>query len=76
MPFGLQMLGSVRGDEGLLASAKALETLFASDPEMKRPCPDVANLAQSDIDLKSIVTHPPILDSSAQFETISVGTAV
>lgn len=76
MPFGLQMLGSVRGDEAMLASAKALETLFASDPEMERPCPDMANLAQSDIDLKSIVTHPPVLDNSAQFETISVGTAV
>ena len=76
MPFGLQMLGPVQGDEAMLASAKALEMLFASDPDMERPCPDLANLAQSDIDLKSIVTHPPIIGSTGQVDATSIGTAV
>ena len=66
MPFGLQMLGPVRGDEGLLAAAKAVETLFAALPRQRglwlicKPCP------HSEVDLRSIVTHPPDLSDSAQ----------
>ncbi len=59
MPFGLQMLGPVRGDEGLLAVAKAIETLFAADPETARPRPDLARLKPVEPGLRSIVTHPP-----------------
>ena len=51
MPFGLQVLGAVRSDEALLATAKSLETLFAGNPDMARPCPDMTSLTPSDIDL-------------------------
>jgi hypothetical protein len=43
---------------------------------MERPCPDLANLAQSDIDLKSIVTHPPTIGSTGQVDAAHIGTAV
>ena len=76
MPFGLQMLGPVRGDEAILAAAKAVEAFFAADPETARPCPDAAGLAPSAIDLRSIVTHPPVLNSAGQSETAAMGTAV
>ncbi|UYV39209.1 amidase [Rhodobacteraceae bacterium D3-12] len=75
MPFGLQMLGPVRGDETLLAASKAIETFFAADPETARPRPDMAGLAPSDIDLRSIVTHPPILGAGGS-GTASMRTAV
>ena len=76
MPFGLQMLGPVRGDEGLLEVAKAMETLFAGTPETARPIPELASLAPSDVDLRSIVTHPPILRNAERSETPSIRTAV
>lgn len=59
MPFGLQMLGPIHGDVGLLATAKAVETLFAGSAETARPVADMAGLAPATLDLKSIVTHPP-----------------
>ena len=61
MPFGLQMLGPIGGDAALLAAAKALEALLAARPETARPRPDLDNIAHSTIDLRSIVTHPPLL---------------
>jgi Asp-tRNA(Asn)/Glu-tRNA(Gln) amidotransferase A subunit family amidase len=76
MPFGLQMLGPVRGDERLLAAAKAMETLFARSPETARPRPDLANFTPSSVDLRSIVTHPPILNTAERSETSSLRTAV
>lgn len=76
MPFGLQMLGPVRGDEATLAAAKAVETFFAADPETARPCPDMEGLAPSDLDLRSIVTHPPILNFAGQPKTAAMRTAV
>lgn len=76
MPFGLQMLGAVRGDEAMLAAAKSLETLFSQDPDMARPRPDMASLAPSATDLRSIVTHPPILHSPARSEPTPIETAV
>ena len=60
MPFGMQMLGAVRGDEALLAIARAFETLFAQSETTARPRPDLAATAPSRIDLRSIVTHPPL----------------
>ncbi|SEE69114.1 Asp-tRNAAsn/Glu-tRNAGln amidotransferase A subunit [Burkholderia sp. WP9] len=63
MPFGLQMIGTFRGDLALLDAARAFETLFASSDETRRPIPDAAKLRTTDVDLKSIVTHPPILDA-------------
>ncbi len=57
MPFGLQMLGSVRGDENLLAVAKSIETHFGKVPETARPI--LTNIDVSQPGLRSIVTHPP-----------------
>ncbi|AJY04343.1 amidase family protein [Burkholderia sp. SIMBA_043] len=65
MPFGLQMIGAFRGDLALLDAARAFETLFESSDEMRRPIPDVAKLRASDVDLRSIVTHPPVLDAAS-----------
>ncbi|WP_395065131.1 amidase [Paraburkholderia silvatlantica] len=63
MPFGLQMIGAFRGDLALLDAALAFETFFESSDETRRPIPDAARLRASDVDLKSIVTHPPVLDA-------------
>lgn len=76
MPFGLQVLGPVRGDEGLLAAAKALESLFAGAPETARPVPDLAKVAPSATDLRSIVTHPPILTNAEASLAHAMRTAV
>ncbi|TNJ47770.1 amidase [Phaeobacter sp. B1627] len=76
LPFGLQMLGPVRGDEGMLAAATAVERFFAADPDTARPRPDLAALAPPDIDLRSIVTHPPILNSVGRSEPTAMRTAV
>ncbi len=59
MPFGLQLLGHGSGDAALLRVGKALETFFESDPETRRPRPDLDALSPSAVPLKSIVTHPP-----------------
>lgn len=64
MPFGLQLVGRLRGDAALLGAAGALERLFASDPLLARPRPDVAALRVPRPELKSIVTHPPLLDAA------------
>ncbi|MEP3332319.1 amidase [Sedimentitalea sp.] len=76
MPFGLQVLGAVRSDEALLAAAKSLETFFAEYPDMARPCPDMTSLTPSGKDLRSIVSHPPIMDRDVQSKTAPLGTAV
>ncbi len=76
MPFGLQMLGPNRGDDGLLGAAKAFEALFASHPETARPVADMVNLVPSAVDLRSIVTHPPILNSNLDADTPTIRTAV
>jgi amidase len=61
MPFGLQMIGRFRGDRDLLDIAEAMEHAFAAIPGLGRPRPDLAKLAKPTPELKSIVTHPPIL---------------
>ena len=61
MPFGLQVIGRFRGDCDLLDAAEAMEHAFAGSPGLGRPRPDLAKLAKSTVDLKSIATHPPIL---------------
>lgn len=76
MPFGLQMLGRVRGDEGLLTAAKAVETLFAGSSETARPVADMEALAASQVDLRSIVTHPPDLTVAGDLNTRALRTAV
>ena len=42
MPFGFQVVGPRRSDAFLLRVAKALEDVFASDPELARPIPGIA----------------------------------
>ena len=44
MPFGLQIVGPRGGDAFVLGVAAALEEAFASDPELRRPVPDLAAL--------------------------------
>ncbi|MGH1416995.1 MAG: amidase [Pelagimonas sp.] len=76
MPFGLQMLGPVRGDEDLLAAAKAVETLFAGSAETARPLADIETLAPSTVDLRSIVTHPPDEMAKSDSSRSALRTAV
>lgn len=76
MPFGLQVLGQVRGDAKLLAAAKAIETLLAQDPETARPRPDLSKLISPPVDLRAMVTHPPFHEASPHVPAASVGTAV
>ncbi|WP_417712619.1 amidase [Roseibium aggregatum] len=76
MPFGLQMLGALGQDERLLASAKAIETLFARSPATARPRPDLTKLRASTVDLRSIVTHPPVMGNATQPDLLSMKTAV
>jgi amidase len=59
MPFGLQLVGPLRGDARLLAVAAALERAFEADPSLRRPRPDLAPLRAPRPELRSIVTHPP-----------------
>jgi len=34
-------------------------------PELRRPKPDLRALSKTQVDLRAIVTHPPVLDASA-----------
>lgn len=61
MPFGLHVTGRFRGDRDLLDAAEAMEQAFSTVPGLGRPRPDLGKLAKPTPDLKSIVTHPPIL---------------
>jgi amidase len=64
MPFGLQVTGRFRGDGLLLNCAAALEQAFAEIPALARPRPDISRLsATRSPELKSIITHPPVLVS-------------
>ncbi|NRF65444.1 amidase [Aquincola sp. S2] len=61
MPFGLQLIGRLRGDAALLSAARALEQAFAASPTWCRPRPDLDALRTGRPELKSIVTHPPLV---------------
>ena len=76
MPFGLQILGPVRGDDELLGAAKAIEKFFAASTEFSRPRPDLKNIAPSEVDLRSIVTHPPAPNDTLRSNKPSIRTAV
>ena len=65
MPFGLQMIGPLHRDGRLLAMAAAVEQLGQSRSEFARPRPDFSQLQKPRPELKSIVTHPPVLDGVA-----------
>src|SRR4029077_20085440 len=60
MPFGLQITGRFRGDRDLLDAGEAMEQAFARIPGLQRPRPDLDKLAKPSVDLRSIVTHPPL----------------
>ncbi|WP_299814370.1 amidase [uncultured Roseibium sp.] len=76
MPFGLQILGAVREDEKLLASARAFETLFGQSVETARPRLDLKKLNPPTVDPRSIVTHPPIMGDVTRQDPSSMQTAV
>jgi Asp-tRNA(Asn)/Glu-tRNA(Gln) amidotransferase A subunit family amidase len=63
MPFGLQLIGELRQDAKLLAMSHALEMALAVNPSTTRPKPDTALLRQSKVNLKDIVTHPPVFNA-------------
>ena len=65
MPFGLKLIGPLRGDARLLALAGALEHAFATDPALRRPRPDLQRLRTPHPELRSIVTHPPSIEHAA-----------
>lgn len=65
MPFGLQMIGPLHRDAHLLRMAAALEQWGKTQTGLSRPRPDMAALQQARPELKSIVTHPPILAGGA-----------
>jgi amidase len=65
MPFGLQLIGRLRGDAALLGAARALESVFETDPRLRRPRPDPQALQAPRPELKSIVTHPPVTGHAA-----------
>jgi Asp-tRNA(Asn)/Glu-tRNA(Gln) amidotransferase A subunit family amidase len=60
MPFGLQITGRFRADRDLLDAGEAMEQAFAGIPGLERPRPDLRKLAKPSVDLRSIVTHPPL----------------
>jgi amidase len=47
LPFGLQIVGPRGGDAIVLGVAAALEAAFATDPELRRPTPDLARLSSA-----------------------------
>jgi Asp-tRNA(Asn)/Glu-tRNA(Gln) amidotransferase A subunit family amidase len=69
MPFGLQMIGSLHRDAHLLRMAAALEQWGKTQAGLSRPLPDMAALQQARPELKSIVTHPPIMADGAFVDT-------
>ena len=76
MPFGLQIVGRLRGDVALLGAARALERAWQDQPQLRRPVPDEARLRASNADLKGIVTHPPEAPASAGHRQAGASTAV
>jgi hypothetical protein len=66
MPFGLQLIGQLRGDAALLGAARALEGVFEATPRLRRPRPDLKALAVPRPELKAIVTHAPMAGGAAQ----------
>jgi amidase len=76
LPFGLQMLGPVRGDEALLCAAKAVESHFAQSEQTARPLANMQTLPHSDVDLTSIVTHPPSFCADPASNSRALRTAV
>lgn len=66
LPFGLQVVGGFRRDAYLLACGSAMERAFAASAALRRPRPDLDKLRQSRVDLKSIVTDPPLTGGAGE----------
>lgn len=60
MPFGVQLIGPVRGDGRLLDVSEALEGAFSTDDALRRPVPDLDALSKPVPELRSIVLSPPL----------------
>jgi Asp-tRNA(Asn)/Glu-tRNA(Gln) amidotransferase A subunit family amidase len=75
MPFGLQVVGSFRGDARLLACARSLESAFASRPELARPLPDIEKLMASRVDLTSIAVDAPQANGANAAPLSAAGSA-
>ncbi len=60
MPFGVQLIGPVRGDGRLLDVSEALEGAFSTDDALRRPVPDLDALSKPVPELRSIVRSPPL----------------
>ncbi|HEX5738945.1 MAG TPA: amidase [Hydrogenophaga sp.] len=60
MPFGLQVIGPLRGDAALLAASMALEQAFQADAATRRPRPGIEALLKANPALTRIVTDPPL----------------
>lgn len=69
MPFGLQMIGPLHRDARLLGMGAALEQWGQSQTKWKRPHPDMGALTAPRPELKSIVTHPPLLAGGSAIES-------
>lgn len=69
MPFGLQIVGPFHGDRKTLAVAQAFEEAFDAVPALRRPRPDLSKLTQPTLSLKSIVTAPPIFNSTGETQS-------
>jgi amidase len=65
MPFGLQLIGPLRGEARLLSMAQAIEQACAAQPELARPRPEIDRLRTPRPELRSIVTHPPQFSGDA-----------
>jgi amidase len=63
MPFGVQLIGPLRGERRLLDVSEALEAAFGADDALQRPTPDLSALAEPVPELRSIVTAPPVMAS-------------
>ena len=68
MPFGLQMIGPLHRDAHVLRMAAALEQWGKTQTGFSRPRPNMTALQQAHPELKSIVTHPPLLAGGASVE--------
>ncbi len=69
MPFGLQMIGPLHRDAHLLRMAAAFEQWGQTQAAWRRPRPDMAALQQTRPELKSIVTHPPVVAGGAKVDS-------
>jgi len=54
MPFGIQAIGPMYRDQRLLSIAAALESAFTSEPQLRRPEPDLETLATLDAGCRDV----------------------